>query len=77
MSSNASSRICLASSIQAVLVMDPVFIRLAPGVFGLQEHVAALSAEGVVFPGSFFSPPNCRYYMLHRRLAQLISCQRH
>jgi hypothetical protein len=60
----------LPSSIQAVLVMEPTFIRLAPGVFGLQEHVAALSAEEAVFPDSIFSLPSCRYYIMARRAGE-------
>lgn len=57
----------LPSSIQATLVMEPRFVRLAPGVFGLQEHIVALSAERAAFPDAFFSPAHCRYYVMARK----------
>jgi hypothetical protein len=60
----------LASSVQAVLLMEPRFVRLAPGVFGLQEDTTALSAEEAVFPDAFFSPSHCRYYIMARRAAE-------
>jgi hypothetical protein len=60
----------LDSSIQAILVMEPRFIRLAPGVFGLQEHSAALSEESAVFPNAFFSSAHCRYYVMARKAGE-------
>jgi hypothetical protein len=57
----------LATSIQAVMLMSPAFIRLAPGVFGLQEHLAALSVEGTAFPEAFFHNTHCRYYVMARK----------
>jgi Sigma-70, region 4 len=60
----------LASSVQATLVMEPTFIRLAPGVFGLQEHAAALSVERSIFPDSIFSLASCRYYIMARKAGE-------
>ena len=60
----------LDSTIPAVLVMEPRFVRLAPGVFGLQEHSAALSEESAVFPNAFFSPAHCRYYIMARKAGE-------
>jgi hypothetical protein len=62
-----------ASSIQAILVMDPTFIRLAPGVFGLREHTAALSGETAVFPDEFFSSTHCRCYAMARKAGEPIN----
>jgi hypothetical protein len=62
-----------ASSIQATLVLEPAFIRLAPGIFGLEEHVAVLSAEMAVFPDAFFSPAHCRYYTMARKAGEPMS----
>lgn len=63
----------IPSSVQAILVMEPRFIRLAPGVFGLQEHAAALLKEGEVFSEAFFSPPHCKYYTMARKAGEPMS----
>jgi hypothetical protein len=60
------------TSIQAVLVSNGVFIRLAPGIFGLQEHLVELT-EGAVFPDAFFSTTHCRYYAMCRRAGEPIN----
>jgi RNA polymerase sigma factor (sigma-70 family) len=62
-----------STSIGAVLLMNPTFIRLAPGVFGLQEHLPALLEGGASFPDSFFGNPHCRYFALARKAGEPMS----
>jgi RNA polymerase sigma factor (sigma-70 family) len=62
-----------STSIGAVLLMNPTFIRLAPGVFGLQEHLPALLKEGAIFPEAFFGNPHCRYFAMARKAGEPMS----
>jgi DNA-binding CsgD family transcriptional regulator len=52
------------TSVGAVLHSNPCFVRLAPGVFGLQRHAAAAwqPASGKV--DVFLSEKHCRYYAM-------------
>ena len=59
-----------ATSIGAVMLMNPEFIRLAPGIFGLQKHLNVLLKEGAIFPESFFGNPHCRYFTMARKAGE-------
>jgi hypothetical protein len=59
-----------ATSVGPVMLMNPVFIRLAPGLFGLPDHLTELSNEGATYPDSFFSNTHCRYFIFARRAGE-------
>lgn len=61
------------SSVGAVLQSNPEFVRLAPGVYGLQQHVAGLSCASIAIPGPLLSENHCRYYAMSRRAGDPIT----
>jgi hypothetical protein len=54
------------SSVGAVLQLNSLFVRLAPGVYGLQRHVALLSDASAPIPPAFLNERHCRYYAMSR-----------
>ena len=61
------------SSVGAVLQSNDDFVRLAPGVFGLQRHVAALADPAIPIPSSMLTDAQCRHYAMSRHAGDPIS----
>lgn len=61
------------SSVGAILQSNDDFVRLAPGVYGLQRHVATLADPATPIPPSMLTDTQCRYYAMSRHAGDPIS----
>jgi hypothetical protein len=55
------------SSVGAILQSNPDFVRIAPGVYGLQRDVATWSGQRCDIAPSLLSDTQCRYYGISRK----------